>query len=132
MRIGIINNWNGKGLQVDGELLSAFLIELGHTPVSVQFDQPCSDKFDLTISLEVVNDSFFSLAPRSVWVPNLEWTTSSYLLNARKFDRILSKTLDADAALREKFPQVTYTGWLSRDRMLPAVHRERVRRGDQR
>ena len=125
MRVGLITNWNGKGLTVDGNLLSAFLAELGHEPVAVQFDVPCAEKFDLTISLEVVNDAFFSLAPKHVWIPNLEWTKDFYLRHVRKFDRIWSKTLDADAALRERFAQVTYTGFLSRDRMDVSVGRER-------
>src|SRR6202142_3417248 len=126
MRIGLVTNYNGKGLELDSLLLSQFLTELGHDPVKVQFDQPCVDKFDLTISLEVVNDAFFSLAPKHVWIPNLEWTKPEYLRHVRKFDRIWSKTLDADTALRERFAQVTYTGFLSRDRMSPGVHRDRA------
>ncbi len=125
MRIGLITNLNGKGLELDATLLSGLLMDFGHETAYVQFDQPCDQKFDLTISLEVINENFNTLAPIKVWVPNLEWAKPEILVHARKFDRIWAKTRDAERVLRDKFPQVTYTGFLSRDRRLPSPARER-------
>ncbi len=125
MRIGLTTNYNGKGLELDANLLAAYLVELGHDPIRVQYDQPCDEKLDLNISLETVNEQLFSSARFHVIVPNLEWSGPEHARHFRRFDRIWAKTRDAERVLREKYPQVTYTGWLSRDRMDVSVRRER-------
>lgn len=123
-RYGIISNYVGKGLEVDANLLGTFLESLGHETVPIQFDQPHVGHYDAIISLEVVNETFFALAPVSYWIPNVEWTKPEFLRPARQFTHILAKTRDAETVLRERFSNVTFTGFLSRDRYELATTRE--------
>ena len=98
MRIGLVTNVAGKGLQVDAELLRAFLEQFGHKVEFVQFDQPWNGgEFDLGISLEVVASFLFPLAPRWWWFPNPEWCKPEFLRPAQKFERIFAKTRDAES-----------------------------------
>lgn len=127
MRIGLVTNLNGKGLQVDAELLEAFLTEEGHTVELVQFDQSWKGEFgyDLGISLEVVNQHLAPVAPRWWFIPNPEWLKPEFVRPAqRMFEKVLAKTRDAEKSLREIFHNVVYTGFMSRDNLSSEIPRE--------
>lgn len=126
MRVGIVSNLQGKGLQVDAELLEAFLTGDGHEVELIQFDRPWEGGgFDLGISLEVVNQHLAPLAPRWWWFPNCEWTKHEYVRPAqRMFERVFAKTKDAERLLRELFHNVEYVGFLAIDRLSSEIPRE--------
>lgn len=124
MRIALVTNINGKGLQIDAELLQGFLEPRGHSVELVQFNQPWDGDADLGIMLEVVEPFFFPKAPRWWWFPNLEWVKPEYVPYASSFEWILAKTHDAERVLSEKFSNVKYTGFLTRDRMDSSIERE--------
>ena len=125
MKIAIVSNLAGKGLQVDAELLRDFLVELQHEVTLVQFDTPWpGGQFDLGISLEVVVQHFFSHIPRWWWIPNCEWLRPEYTRPAQRgFEKILAKTRDAEKILRTLFNNVEYVGFLAKDRLDSTIPR---------
>ena len=125
MKIGLVGNNNGKGLQVDAELLGEFLKAEGHEVETIQFDQPYDGKCEVGIFLEVVESHLFQNFKRLWWIPNLEWTKPSYLKPAEQFEYIFAKTHDTERVLKEHFSTVHYTGFLTRDKMDASVPRER-------
>ena len=124
MNIALVTNVNGKGLQVDAELLRDLLIAESHSVTLVQYNLPHDARYDLAIFLEVVATQHFVLAPRLWWIPNCEWTRPADLRAARRFERIFAKTLDADRILRAHFPSTTFlTGFLTRDKYDASIPR---------
>jgi len=123
MKVALVTNINGKGLQIDAELLKGWFEARGHSAELVQFNAPWKGNADLGIMLEVVEPFFFPQAPRWWWFPNLEWTTPEMLPHAPKFEWVLAKTRDAERVLSARWPNVRYTGFLTRDRYDASVER---------
>lgn len=124
MKIALVTNLNGKGLQIDAELLSAWLTERDHSATVVQYDQPLpNEMFDICICLEVV-----ALVPakRYWYFANPEWLLGSYVRTIQKsFHLVLAKTRDAESVLRERFPAVEHTGFICQDKFDASIKRER-------
>lgn len=118
---------NGKGLQVDAELLSAFLVAQGHEVTTVNYTDPAPPgPFDVAIFLEVVPPHLLGLATRLWAIPNLEWLRAdTERLIRRRCEKVFAKTRDAYRILSEKFQGVHYVGFLTRDRMDWTVPRKR-------
>ncbi|ADB18364.1 glycosyl transferase group 1 [Pirellula staleyi DSM 6068] len=115
---------NGAGLEQDARLLQGMLTELGHNPSLVHFEKPDEAlPADLNIFLEVVNEQMFSFAPRNWCMPNPEWWQWNQLLD--RFEWILAKTHDSFARFRILTDRVAYTGFISEDRFIPEIPRER-------
>jgi hypothetical protein len=117
MRIVLATNWNGIGLETDGRLLEGVLQEWGHEVARAQYDQANSETFDLCIWLEVFNAHLLCLAPRHFLFANPEWTKPESIRPIqRHVEKVFAKTRDGEKSLRELFPNVTYTGFLTEDR----------------
>lgn len=117
MRIVICTNFNGIGLETDARLLEGVLAEWGHEVARAQYDQANSETFDLCIWLEVFNAHLLCLAPRHFLFANPEWTKPESIRPIQRHcERVFAKTRDGEKSLRELFPNVTYTGFLTEDR----------------
>jgi Glycosyl transferases group 1 len=124
MRVCLVTNLNGKGLQVDAELLRDWLTEHDHAVDTIQYDQPMpTDAYDLAICLEVIG---LPNAKTLWYLANPEWLLPSYTRQIqRSFQKVLAKTRDAEKVLRERFSNVEYVGFLCRDKLDPSIERER-------
>jgi hypothetical protein len=117
VRIVICTNFNGIGLETDARLLEGVLQEWGHEVARAQYDQANSATFDLCIWLEVFNAHLLCLAPRHYIFCNPEWTKPENIRPIQRHcERVFAKTRDGEKSLRELFPNVTYTGFLTEDR----------------
>ena len=135
MKVCIVTNLNGIGLQRDFEIISAVLTELGHEVTGIQFDAPPHDpatkevteqKYDLAIYLEVIPRNLLDLAPARWAFLNPEWMTPEILKTAqRHMDKVFAKTREGQRILEPLFPErVFYTGFACRDQYLPNVQRQ--------
>jgi len=126
MRIALVTSLEGKGLQVDAELVQGLLQTWGHEAELIAYDQPWpGGEFDLGICFEVVVPNLFAQIPRWFWFPNCEWLKPEMVKPAQKFDLILAKTRAAETSLLQSFPNVVYTGFLTRDQYDGTVAREK-------
>jgi hypothetical protein len=128
MKIAIVTNMNGIGLQREYELLWHYLNTVGHVPCGIQYDAPIVEndaKFDLAIFLEVIPRNLLGLADRRWIFPNPEWTTPQMLEHIdRSFEKILTKTHEAQRIFEGLFPGRThYTGFLCRNQCDLAISR---------
>lgn len=128
MKIAIISNFDGIGLEVDFQLLRDFLQEKGHEVTGVQFDKSAPQgTFDLMIALEVTPKHLLQLAPERWLFVNCEWLTDAQIPIVRQhFSKVLCKTHDAHRICSELFgDKAIYTGFMTRDRMDESIPRER-------
>jgi hypothetical protein len=134
MNIAIVTNWNGIGLQRDGELLHDFLLELGHQVIRYQWDEPVpappvsgnGQPNDLAIFFEVVPRHYLEIAPVRWLFANPEWVKPHMVkVIDRHIHRIFTKTHEAQRILEPLFPSRTvYTGFLARDQYDPEINRQ--------
>lgn len=129
MRIILITNYNGIGLETDARLLESLLKEWGHEVDRQQYDQQAEkpNVYDLAIWLEVFNQHLVSIAPRHWIIPNNEWLKPEFIRPIQRHcEKVLAKTRDAEKALRTLFTNVEYTGFLCedhRDASVPKIDR---------
>jgi hypothetical protein len=124
VRIVICTNFNGIGLETDARLLEGVLQEWGHEVARAQYDQANSETFDLCIWLEVFNTHLLCLAPRHYIFCNPEWTKPENIRSIQRHcERVFAKTRDGEKSLRDLFPNVMYTGFLTEDRNDPLCER---------
>lgn len=125
MKIALVTNNNGIGLQIDAELLYQWLVGRDHCVSVIQYDQPMpTEQYDLALCLEVA--SFPAGARKVYYFANPEWLLAKYIRTIQKnFEKVLAKTHDAERVLRDRFSGVQYIGFLSRDRRDSLVQRER-------
>lgn len=135
MKIAIVTNMNGIGLQREFELLADFLGRRGHDVQGIQYDAPPDDpatvellakRFDLSIFLEVIPRNMLELAPVKWAFLNPEWCKPDILKTAqRHMDKIFAKTQEALRIFLPLFPgKAFYTGFLTRDQNDPETKRE--------
>lgn len=130
MNIAICTNWNGIGLQREGELLDVLLTEWGHTVARFQYDDASlpegTPKFDLAIYLEVVPRQMLALADTRWAFLNPEWCKPLIIEMVAKYvDKVLTKTHEAQRIFEKLFPGKTfYTGFMARDQFDSTVMRE--------
>lgn len=122
MRIQIISRDNGWGLSRDVAVLKRAILK-ARPDATVEFTDwkhPRRDtRWDINIFLELVNQQFFSQAPRNVIVPNPEWYILEWvpLLN-RGVTEVWAKTHDARRIFAQHHKNVKHVGWTSDDQML--------------
>ena len=129
MRVALITNLNGIGLQRDFELLRDYLESLGHSVTGLQYDAPLPDplpSFDLALFLETVPPNMLKIAPVNWLLANCEWMKPEVIkLADRHFDRIFAKTQEARRILAPLFGErVVYTGFMARDQYDACILRE--------
>lgn len=126
MRILIVTNLNGIGLETEAKLLRDFLVSSGHEVKCQQYDQSFATKYDLGIMMETISPQLVPLAPRWWYVANPEWLKQEYVGFIRRYcEKVIAKTREAERTLSDKFSNVVYTGFLTRDRYDASVTRER-------
>ena len=130
MRIALVTNLNGAGLQQDAELLQAFLVDLKHDVSIFQYDAEPKElpQFDIAIFLEVLPQQFLGLAKRRWWFVNPEFAKSDKIETANRFvEKVFTKTREAQRIMEEKLPGKThYVGFLCRDQYMPDVPRKLI------
>lgn len=127
MRVNVVTNINGAGLQRDFELIRDLLVERKHEVKCIQFNAQFSGApADITIFLEVVVQAHLFHARRNFLIPNPEWYFDGWNVLLGNFETVLCKTracekiFKASAKARAKF-----TGFFSRDLFDPMTPRER-------
>lgn len=128
MRVGIVTNFNGRGLERDAEVVEALCSRAGHEITRVPWLNRTAERFDLAIYLEVAPAGSEVIAPRRWFVPNPEWYPApghGKWLGLEYFERVLCKTREAHRIFRAKTARAEYLGFASRDRLDVAIPRER-------
>lgn len=128
MKILIVTNLNGIGLQRDFELVRDILLGLGHDVSWMQYDDHpdlAGFRYDLTIFLEVVPREFLETAPVKWAFLNPEWVKPEMVrLIERNIDKVFAKTREAERIFKDLWPDRThYTGFAARDQYSPHIPR---------
>lgn len=128
MKVNIIANNHGWGLQRDSEILTAYLQELGHEVNYAGWSDavPLLPRAAINIFCEVVQPKFFRFAKRQWLIPNPEWLFKQWEPFFPEFQYVLCKTNDA---LRIMTPMMgdkaVYTGFTCRDMYDSSVPKKR-------
>jgi hypothetical protein len=134
MKVCIVTNLNGIGLQRDFEIVSDILTGLGHEVTGIQFDAPREDPafielmqgdYQLSIFLEVLPVDLVRLSPVNWIFANAEWVRPEMVkLIERHCDKIFAKTHEAQRIFEPLWPgKVFYVGFTCRDQYLPEIER---------
>lgn len=127
MRVGIVTNLNGRGLEKDARLLTPIIESLGHEVELLQFDAPCEKTFGLLIFLEITPRNLIGLSETSPWlIVNPEFLKAENIkLVERSFGKVLCKTHEAHRICSELFGEkAQYIGFISEDRYDETVERK--------
>ena len=105
MRINIIGNFRqNTGLQQDANILRAILSHVFKedlTLFKVPYTLPQCGEAEVNIFLEVINPGLFPYAAKNIWIPNLEWTYTSWIPYITMVDEIWSKTTEGTNAFTQ-------------------------------
>lgn len=124
MRVALVTNMNGRGLEHDATIVRTIVEQQGHKAQIVQYDRPISSRFDLAIFFEVGPQWAAKLARVNWWLPNPEWARQD--LSFTFFDLVLCKTMEAARLFRPHTPRIELLGFTARDRhddTVPRSHR---------
>jgi hypothetical protein len=122
MRVNIIYNARANtGLFQDASLLRGILAAVFDKDVQIRgvnFNLPECEEADVNIFLEVMNPSLFSYARKNIWIPNPEWTYTTWVPYLDMVDEIWVKTKEAESIFTPltKTP-IRLIGWSSFDKM---------------
>lgn len=96
MRVNVLTNFNGCGLQRDAELLRPVLEQAGHEVYCQQFnDARSAVRGDANIFMEVIVPARIALAPLNYVFVNPEWFPQMWAQFLRRFNGVFCKTPDA-------------------------------------
>ncbi len=123
MKVNIIANFQkNTGLMQDAALLRGMLTVVFGDKVQifrVPHVFPQCEEADFNFFLEVINPSLFSYARKNIWIPNPEWTYTTWVPYLNMVDEIWVKTTEArrifNKAVDYKKP-VRMIGWSSIDK----------------
>jgi len=125
MRIAIVSNYSGLGLEKDARLLTGFLTACGHQVTGFQFDQIPKEipEYELAIFLEVIPRPYLALSKTRWFLPNLEWVKDGLVDIAKKhMQKVFAKTKEAERVLSPLIPgKVHYSGFLAEDKLDPSI-----------
>lgn len=127
MLINILSTKNGVGLQKDAELLIAMLTAAGHKCFFVDIGKGGSPKHaDINIFCELFHRvNFTRMAKKNYLFPNPEWFEPTWLTRSMpSLTGILCKTHDAFNIFSEHSDKCVYTGFTSRDMLLPEIPKQ--------
>jgi hypothetical protein len=129
VRVNLVTNFNGCGLQRDVEMLRPVLEEKGHEVQCVQFNNHHSaQKADLNIFMEVVVPGLFRLAPRQFLFVNPEWYATDWTQYLHAYEKVLCKTDDAFRIFQRLngcVSKCVKVGFFARDMYDPSVRKVR-------
>ena len=123
MKVNIIANFQkNTGLMQDAALLRGMLTVVFGDKVQifrVPHVFPQCEEADFNFFLEVINPSLFAYARKNIWIPNPEWTYTTWVPYLNMVDEIWVKTTEArrifNKAVDYKKP-VRMIGWSSIDK----------------
>jgi len=126
MRINIISNHRkNTGLSQDVKILCGLLTSIFEKNVEIQFVQymqPQCVEADVNIYVEVINPSLFSYAAKNIWIPNIEWTSVTWVPYMHMVNEIWVKTHEAERIIKDLTPTcVRYIGWTSLNKETPST-----------
>lgn len=124
LKINIFSSCNGKGLQVDKEILQEALSEMGHSVVYINYGEPISkQKADINLFIEHPLIDKLSWAPINWLIPNPEWYTQDLKL-LDKMDLILCKTRESVNIFSSRGYPTYYLGFTSPDCYDPLIEKD--------
>lgn len=120
MKVNIIGNHKkNTGVSQDVSILHGLLahvfgqeIEIRHIP----HYYPSCPQANVNVFIEVINPALFLYAAKNIWIPNPEWTYSTWEPYSRMVDEIWVKTREAERLFLEWTHNVYYIGWTSIDK----------------
>jgi hypothetical protein len=127
MRIGLVTNFKGRGLECDARLITPLIESAGHTVERLQYDEKHHGNFDLLIFLEVAPRHLVRLSDAPPWIiVNPEFLVPEYISTIRRsFGRVFSKTHEAQRISKGLFgDKAEYIGFLSEDRFDESIERQ--------
>jgi hypothetical protein len=124
LRINIICDLNGGGLERDKEILEKELLALGHQVkhVTPNLKVPITEA-DVNIFIENPLEKFFTYAKSNYFIPNPEWYSASKEIIS-KFDLILCRTREVERIFHQFNKKTYYLGFTSLDRYNPDIAKE--------
>ena len=125
MRVNLIGNHRkGTGVSQDVQILHGLVAhvlgdaaQIRHVPHYL----PHCPQADVNIFVEVINPSLFPYAGKTIWIPNPEWTYTTWEPYAHDVDEIWVKTHEAETLFAQWVPseKIRYIGWTSIDKVMP-------------
>lgn len=124
LTINLICSANGKGLQVDGDVLYDALTSLGCTVCRVQGkEEKKVNPADINIFCEKIRPKFFSQARENWFIPNPEYYSHDVAL-LESIDLILCRTKEVERIFNAIEKKTFYLGFTTPDVYLQAVKKE--------
>jgi len=122
LKINIIGQNNGKGLEVDLNILTEVIEYHGHTvqKITEEVDNPLPA--DINIFIQHINSFQLSWAKFNFFIPNPEWYTQDVLL-LNKIDLILCRTRQCEKIFKSLGHTTCYIGFTSYDCYLPKYNK---------
>ena len=124
MRVNLISTHrNQTGLAQDVDILQGIWYNADNTIKfrRVLVAQPECDEAEINVFMEVLNPSLFTYAKKNIFIPNPEWTYQSWKSYYNDIDEIWVKTREAETIFNALHPRVTYIGWTSIAKGIPAT-----------
>jgi glycosyltransferase involved in cell wall biosynthesis len=125
MRVNLIGNHRkGTGVSQDVQILHGLVAhvlgdaaQIRHVPHYL----PHCPQAEVNIFVEVINPSLFPYASKTIWIPNPEWTYTTWEPYAHGVDEIWVKTREAETLFAQWVPpeKIRYIGWTSIDKIMP-------------
>ena len=121
MRVNLISN-GSPGLMQDSAILHGILAHvIGKDELKVSrvpHTYPQCEEAELNVFFEILNPGLFSYARKNVWIPNPEWTYTTWKPYA--VDEIWCKTHEAMELFKD-WGYCRYIGWTSIDKTCPEM-----------
>jgi glycosyltransferase involved in cell wall biosynthesis len=114
LRINLISQRNGKGLEADQDILKEALEKLGCLVNNIDFEEAKWSKADINVFFQILIPAKFPWAPLNWFIPNPEWYQQDIKL-LEKIDLILCRTRETERIFRNLGKQVYYLGFTSHD-----------------
>lgn len=114
LKINIIAQSNGKGLETDQKILKEALEQLGHLVVLVNFKDLARKQADINIFFQALVPEKLKWARLNWFIPNPEWYDRDIKL-LEKIDLILCRTKEVERIFRDLNKQTYYLGFTSPD-----------------
>lgn len=114
LKINVISEKNGKGLETDQQILSEAITKLGHDVTNLSFEEALWSPADINIFFQLLVSEKFPLARLNWFIPNPEWYRQDIKL-LDKVDLILCRTHEIERIFRNLNKQTYYMGFTSPD-----------------
>lgn len=114
LRINLISERNGRGLQADQEIMKNEILELGHEVNCLVRDAQQDVEADINIFFQTIDLYYLPKAPINWFVPNPEWYTQP-LKDLDHIDLVLCRTHEVERIFSSMSKRTYFLGFTSRD-----------------